>query len=117
MGGFAVKVSAREASLEEARAINGVRAVFGEVYPDPVRVVAVGADVSALLADPSRADWARSSVEFCGGTHLSRTGEAQAFVILSEEGVAKGIRRITGERAAPCITALRRMYLTRRQPY
>ena len=37
----------------------------------------------------------RHSVEFCGGTHLPRTGEAGFFKIVSQEGVAKGVRRIT----------------------
>lgn len=73
-------VSSKVMPLSEAQAINGVRAVFGEVYPDPVRVVTVGDD---------------TSIEFCGGTHVSNTAEAKAFVILEETAVAKGIRRIT----------------------
>eukprot|EP00814_Leptocylindrus_danicus_P020097 CAMPEP_0116044182 /NCGR_PEP_ID=MMETSP0321-20121206/26853_1 /TAXON_ID=163516 /ORGANISM="Leptocylindrus danicus var. danicus, Strain B650" /LENGTH=340 /DNA_ID=CAMNT_0003525241 /DNA_START=190 /DNA_END=1209 /DNA_ORIENTATION=- len=67
--------------LEEAQALPGVVAVFGEVYPDPVRVVSVSDEVS---------------IEFCGGTHLSNTKEAGAFVLVEETAVAKGIRRITG---------------------
>ena len=78
--------------LKQAQEIPGVRAMFGEKYPDPVRVVTVG------LADPNEA--AKSpegafSVEFCGGTHLRRTGTIGLFKILSEESVAKGVRRIT----------------------
>merc|ERR1712086_418593 len=61
-------------SLEEAKAIDGVRAVFGEVYPDPVRVVQVGDD---------------TSVEFCARTHVSNTAEAEAIVIVEETAVAK----------------------------
>eukprot|EP00242_Pyramimonas_sp_CCMP2087_P017801 CAMPEP_0198213354 /NCGR_PEP_ID=MMETSP1445-20131203/28816_1 /TAXON_ID=36898 /ORGANISM="Pyramimonas sp., Strain CCMP2087" /LENGTH=1184 /DNA_ID=CAMNT_0043887981 /DNA_START=34 /DNA_END=3588 /DNA_ORIENTATION=- len=91
-----VQVSSKDTPLEEAKKIFGLRAVFGEVYPDPVRVVSVGADVDALLADPDNAKWGAVSTEFCGGTHLSKTGDAEAFVLLSEEGTAKGIRRITG---------------------
>ena len=34
-------------------------------------------------------------VEFCGGTHLSNTAEAQAFVLVEETAIAKGIRRVT----------------------
>ena len=71
--------------------------MFGEAYPDPVRVVAIAReDIPALLADPQDARWERYSVEFCGGTHLASTAEAGAFVLLKEEGIAKGVRRITG---------------------
>ncbi|MEO1584578.1 MAG: alanine--tRNA ligase [Planctomycetota bacterium] len=87
-------VDAETAPLSLARTVNGVRAVFGEAYPDPVRVVSIGARVAELTADPDRADWAGLSVEFCGGTHLGRTGEAGVFALVQETGVAKGIRRV-----------------------
>ncbi|MDB5308714.1 MAG: alanine--tRNA ligase [Gemmataceae bacterium] len=82
-------VTAKVMPLDEAKALPGVRAVFGEKYPDPVRVVMIGAD------DPSRVT-ADLSTEFCGGTHLPQTGLVGYFKILSQEGVAKGVRRITG---------------------
>uniref|UniRef100_I1LPK4 Alanine--tRNA ligase n=1 Tax=Glycine max TaxID=3847 RepID=I1LPK4_SOYBN len=88
-------VSAKEATLAEAKGINGLRAVFGEVYPDPVRVVSIGQKVEDLLADPKNEKWLSFSSELCGGTHISNTREAKAFALLSEEGIAKGIRRIT----------------------
>lgn len=88
-------VFAKDASLDEAKHINGLRAVFGEVYPDPVRVVAIGRKVEDLLADPENKEWSSISAEFCGGTHISNTREAKAFALLSEEGIAKGVRRIT----------------------
>ncbi|KAK7362565.1 hypothetical protein VNO77_04681 [Canavalia gladiata] len=88
-------VSAKEATLAEAKRINGLRAVFGEVYPDPVRVVSIGQKVDELLADPENEKWLSISSELCGGTHISNTREAKAFALLSEEGIAKGIRRIT----------------------
>lgn len=75
-----LSVTAKTMALEDAQALEGVRAVFGEVYPDPVRVVSVGED---------------TSIEFCGGTHVSNTAEAGAFVLVEETAVAKGIRRIT----------------------
>ena len=43
----------------------------------------------------NREDWEKLSVEFCGGTHLDNTNEAATFCIVSEEGTAKGVRRIT----------------------
>jgi alanyl-tRNA synthetase len=81
-------------SLEPAQEVNTLRAVFGEQYPDPVRVVSIGAPVESLLDDPGRDDWMSCSVEFCGGTHLAHTGEAGAFVLLQEQGLAAGVRRI-----------------------
>lgn len=87
-------VYSKEVPLSEARAITGLRAVFGEVYPDPVRVVSIGRPVEDLVADPANASNASFSVEFCGGTHLSDTSAAEAFALLSEEGIAKGVRRI-----------------------
>ncbi len=79
----------RTVPLAEARKIPGVRAVFGQKYPDPVWVVAIGTGEGAAEADSSCA------VEFCGGTHLVRTGQIGLFKIVSEESVAKGVRRIT----------------------
>jgi alanyl-tRNA synthetase len=74
--------------LNDAKQIAGVRAVFGEKYPDPVRVLMIG---PKRAADATRGD----SVEFCGGTHLNRTGEAGLFKLVSQESVAKGVRRVT----------------------
>ncbi|XP_011022066.1 PREDICTED: alanine--tRNA ligase [Populus euphratica] len=88
-------VFAKEATLAEAKQINGLRAVFGEVYPDPVRVVSIGRKVEDLLANPENEEWLSISAELCGGTHITNTREAKAFALLSEEGIAKGIRRIT----------------------
>jgi alanyl-tRNA synthetase len=48
-----------------------------QVYPDPVRVVAIGKSVEELLAAPGADDNMGSSVEFCGGTHLTNTAEVR----------------------------------------
>ncbi|MEM1212448.1 MAG: alanine--tRNA ligase [Planctomycetota bacterium] len=91
-----MRVYAEVAPQEEALQINGLRAVFGEKYPPKVRVVSVGAPVANLLAEPEREAWSGMSIEFCGGTHLQTTGDAEGFVVLSQESVSKGVRRITG---------------------
>ena len=83
--------------LERAQGIPGLRAVFGERYPDPVRVIAVGnATVEKLLEAAEDGQELDPSVELCGGTHLrtNNTAEAEAFALVQEEAVAKGIRRI-----------------------
>ena len=87
-------VYAEAAPLEMARSINGLRAVFGERYPDPVRVVSIGKPVGELLRDPANPLWADLSIEFCGGTHVPSTREIGAFAVVAEEAVAKGVRRI-----------------------
>ena len=82
--------------LAKARAINGVRAVFGERYPDPVRVVCIGATIEALLATPSDPRWSGLSTEFCGGTHLHSASGAGSFVLLGEGASSAGVRRCFG---------------------
>jgi len=64
--------------LAEARK-QGAMMLFGEKYPDPVRMVSMGS----------------FSKELCGGTHLTNTGQIEQFEIVSEEGVSAGTRRIT----------------------
>jgi alanyl-tRNA synthetase len=68
--------------------------MFGERYPTDVRVVCVGAKIDDILAAPSDKQWMDYSVELCGGTHLTTTKEAGSFMVVSEEPVSGGTRRI-----------------------
>ncbi|MCA9290529.1 MAG: alanine--tRNA ligase [Phycisphaerales bacterium] len=98
-------VHARAVPLEHAKAVSGVRAVFGERYPDPVRVVSIGAPVEDLLADPTSERWAEHAIEFCGGTHLASSGEAKKFIIVQETALAAGVRRIFAITGAAALAA------------
>lgn len=92
----------KDVDLDDAKQIEGVRAVFGETYPNPVRVVSVGIDVDMLLEHPKNPEWRKVSVEFCGGTHVDQTGIIKDLIIVEESGIAKGIRRMvayTGDAA------------------
>ncbi|CAL1544361.1 unnamed protein product [Lymnaea stagnalis] len=88
------QVYAKETPLATAKTIQGLRAVFDEVYPDPVRVVSVGISVDDLESDPNGPGGSVTTVEFCGGTHLKRSGHIGEFVIVTEEAISKGVRRI-----------------------
>jgi len=102
----ALPLSIETVPLDKALEINNLRAVFGERYPDPVRVVSIGPTVPQLLADPTNSDWEKYSIELCGGTHIRSTDEMNSFALVEESAVAKGVRRVvgvTGDAAARAI--------------
>ncbi len=85
--------SSTQLMTPDAAIAAGAVALFGEKYGDEVRVLALG---QALDGDGSY------SVELCGGTHVARTGDIALFKVVSESGIAAGVRRIealTGEAA------------------
>jgi len=105
------EVYAKETPLALAKAIQGLRAVFDETYPDPVRVVSIGVPVDTMTADPTGPAGTRTSVEFCGGTHLRRAGHIGPFVISTEEAIAKGIRRVVALTGPEAVKALNKAKL------
>ncbi|HBT03105.1 MAG TPA: alanine--tRNA ligase [Citreicella sp.] len=90
-------VTTRIMTPDDARAI-GAQALFGEKYGDEVRVVSMG----RLTGSGKGSDGATYSLELCGGTHVTQTGEIGTFALTSESASASGVRRIealTGEAA------------------
>ena len=90
------EVTTRLMTPDQAVAL-GAMALFGEKYGEEVRVVSMGT---------GQADRGAYSIELCGGTHVSRTGDIGLFRIVGETGVASGVRRIeavTGAQAEAAV--------------
>jgi alanyl-tRNA synthetase len=79
-------------AIEQARE-RGAVAMFGEKYGERVRVVRIGGE----------------SLEFCGGTHVRRVGDIALFKIVSEQGIAQGVRRLEAVTGAGALELTRRM--------
>ena len=90
-------VETRIMTPDDARAL-GAQALFGEKYGDEVRVVSMGRQAGSGKGN----DQNTYSLELCGGTHVTRTGDIGAFVLLGDSASSAGVRRIealTGEAA------------------
>ncbi|MHC8441241.1 MAG: alanine--tRNA ligase [Candidatus Eutrophobiaceae bacterium] len=103
------KIVVEDMELEDARE-SGALMLFGEKYAERVRVLSIGESYSK---------------ELCGGTHVKRCGDIGLFRILSESGVANGVRRIEavtgdaalewGRKESQCLKRMERMLKTNRQ--
>ena len=95
-------VETRIMTPEDARAL-GAQALFGEKYGDEVRVVSMGRQPGSGKGS----DGETYSLELCGGTHVARTGDIGAFVLLGDSASSAGVRRVEALTGAAALAHLR----------
>jgi alanyl-tRNA synthetase len=95
-------VETRIMTPDDARAM-GAQALFGEKYGEEVRVVSMG----VLAGSGKGAEGQTYSLELCGGTHVARTGDIGAFVLLGDSASSAGVRRIEALTGEPALAHLR----------
>ncbi|XDA96659.1 alanine--tRNA ligase [Sulfitobacter sp. LCG007] len=95
-------VETRIMTPDDARGL-GAQALFGEKYGDEVRVVSMGRQTGSGKG----ADRSTYSIELCGGTHVRRTGDIGAFVLLGDSASSAGVRRIEALTGMPALAHLR----------
>ena len=95
-------VETRLMTPDDARTL-GAQALFGEKYGDEVRVVSMG----TLAGSGKGQDGSTYSLELCGGTHVARTGDIGAFVLLGEGASSAGVRRVEGLTGQAALAYLR----------
>jgi alanyl-tRNA synthetase len=98
--------------LAKANEINSLRRNFEDKYPDPCMVISIGRPVEDLLANPASEEWKNYSIELCGGTHIKSMSEVERAIIISEDSLTKGVRRMvvyTGARARAAAEAAEKL--------
>jgi alanyl-tRNA synthetase len=98
------EVSRQVLPIDQARAL-GAMALFGEKYGDEVRVISIG---NSNIENISKV----FSIELCGGTHVTRTGDIGVFRITQESGIAAGVRRIEAVTGHNALQQIRKLDLT-----
>eukprot|EP00759_Apiculatamorpha_spiralis_P017003 PhF_6_TR23252/c0_g1_i1/m.32653/K01872/AARS, alaS; alanyl-tRNA synthetase len=91
-----LKVYSKEIPLKQAMNIKSIRCMFDEKYGENVKVVTIGISVDEVLANADdQARLQKYSIELCGGTHVPSLKEVGQVLIVGEDALMKGVRRMT----------------------